>query len=30
MEAKEAFEYVVNHGNKLYIVQEAKQYLEQL
>ena len=28
-EAKEAFEYVVQHGNKLYAVQKAKQYLEQ-
>lgn len=29
-EAKDAFEYVILHGNKLHAVQEAKQYLEQL
>lgn len=29
-EAKEAFEYVIQHGNKLYKVQEAEKYLEQL
>ena len=29
-EAKEAFEYVIEHGNKLYMVQEAKQYLSNI
>ena len=29
-EAKAAFEYVIEHGNKLYKVQEAKQCLQQL
>lgn len=28
--AKEEFEYVVSHGNKLYIVEEAKEFLIQL
>ena len=29
-EAKSAFEYVIQHGNKLYNVQKAKQYLQEL
>lgn len=29
-EEKSAFEFVINNGNKLYIVQEAKAYLQQL
>jgi lipopolysaccharide biosynthesis regulator YciM len=28
--AKEAFEYVVSHGNKLHIVEEANEYLKQM
>lgn len=28
--AREAFEYVVAHGNKLHIVEEAKKYLQQI
>lgn len=28
--AKEAFEYVIGHGNKLHIVEEAKEYLNQI